>query len=57
MNYYIIYTSDSGPLSIQFDCEKDRDEWCATQDDTFESYIAIDCQGLIDQVYTPIIGE
>jgi hypothetical protein len=55
VKYYVIYTSDSGPQNIVFDTDKERQEWCSTQDDSFESYIAVD--GHIEQVYTPIIGE
>jgi len=57
MHYYVIYTSDHGPLSIQFDCEEDLNAWCAKQDDSFESYIAVHCAGPIDQVYTPVVGQ
>ena len=55
VKYHVIYTSDSGPQNIVFDTDKERQEWCSTQDDSFESYIAVD--GHIEQVYTPIIGE
>jgi hypothetical protein len=53
--FHIIYTSDDGPLLKSFDCEDDRAEWCEKQDDSFETFIAVD--GLIDNVYAPIIGE
>jgi hypothetical protein len=55
VKFHVIYTSDSGPQNIVFDTDKERQEWCSTQDDSFESYIAVD--GHIKQVYTPIIGE
>jgi hypothetical protein len=56
-HYYVIYTSDDGPLLKSFKSEKDRNKWCSKQDDTFESYIAVDCDGLIKEVFTPTIGS
>ncbi len=53
--FHIIHTSSFGPTLVSFNTDEERQEWCSTQDDSFESFFAVD--GDVKNVYTPTIGE
>lgn len=55
LKYHVMYTSSMGPKLESFKTDEERQQWCSEQDDSFESFFAID--GIVDQVYNPIIGE
>lgn len=55
LKFHVMHTSASGPKLESFKTDEERQQWCSEQDDFFESFFAID--GIVNQVYTPIIGE
>ena len=51
--FHVIYTSAHGPLLISFETNDQRDAWCELQDDTFESFFAVD--GVVSNVFSTVI--